>query len=59
MLNSTIIASSDKQKDLHNYIDPNLDLDGHTTYQTVSRASHTLGLSVKYSFQYLDNNIVT
>ena len=49
MLNSTIIASSDKQKDLYIYIDCNFDLHDHA-YQTVSRASHTLGLISKIMF---------
>ena len=56
MLNSITITSTDKQKDLGIWIDPNLNFHNHTR-QTVSRANHTLGL-IRKCFQYFDNNML-
>ena len=56
MLNSTTITSTDKQKDLGIWIDPNLNFHSRT-HQTVSRANRTLGLISK-CFQYFDNNML-
>ena len=56
MLNSTMITSTDKQKDLDIWIDPNLSFHSHTHY-TASRANYILGL-IRKCFQYLDNNML-
>ena len=56
MLKSTMITSTDKQKDLGIWIDPNLNFHSHTR-QTLSRANRTLGLISK-CFQYFDNNML-
>ena len=56
MLNSTVITSTDKQKDLGIWIDPNLSFHSHTHY-TVSRANRILGLISK-CFRYLDSTMM-
>ena len=56
MLNSTVITSTDKQKDLGIWIDPNLSFHSHTHY-TVSRANRILGLISK-CFQYFDSTMM-
>ena len=56
MLNSTMITSTDKQKDFGIWIDPNLNFHSHTR-QTVSTANRTLGL-IRKCFQYFDNNML-
>ena len=56
MLNSTVITSTDKQKDLGIWIDPNLSFYSHTHY-TVSRANRILSLISK-CFQYLDSTMI-
>ena len=56
MLNSTVITSTDKQKDFGIWIDPNLSFHSHTHY-TVSRANRILGLISK-CFRYLDSTMM-